>query len=94
MPPQLGFVVNATEVQGSRRNLNLVYPQLNENAFLIPTLRPIRRRDKYAQQTRRGGEEAALGVSHGPFGLIEGRQADGGTCGADRSGAGTASRTV
>jgi LuxR family maltose regulon positive regulatory protein len=31
----------------------IVYTQVNENTFLIQTLRPIRRRDKYAQQTRR-----------------------------------------
>lgn len=54
MPPRHGCTLNDTEVQSSRRNLNLVYTQVNENTFLIQTLRPIRRRDKYAQQTRRG----------------------------------------
>ena len=52
MPSQLGCALNATEVQSSRRNLNLVYTQVNENAFLIQTLRPIRRRDKYARLER------------------------------------------
>jgi hypothetical protein len=33
---------NATEVQSSRTNLNLVYTQVNENTFLIATLRPHR----------------------------------------------------
>jgi hypothetical protein len=51
MPPRPGCVRNATEVHGSRRNLNLVYKQVNENTFLSQTLRPIHRRDKYAQQT-------------------------------------------
>ena len=51
IPPRLGRALNATEVQGSRKNLNLVYKQVNENTFLSQTLRPIRRRDKYAQQT-------------------------------------------
>jgi hypothetical protein len=46
MPPRLGCVRNATQVQGSRRNLNLVYKQVNENTFLSQTLRPIRRRNK------------------------------------------------
>ena len=40
MPPRLGCVLHATEVQSSRGNLNLVHPQVNENTFLIPTLRP------------------------------------------------------
>lgn len=43
-PPRLGCVRNATQVQGGRRNLNLVYKQVNENTFLSQTLRPIRRR--------------------------------------------------
>jgi hypothetical protein len=49
MPPRLGCVRNAAKVQGSRRNLNLVYKQVNENTFLSQTLRPIRRRDKHAR---------------------------------------------
>jgi hypothetical protein len=44
MPPRLGCALNATEVHSSRRNLNLVYTQVNENTFLIETLRPIRKR--------------------------------------------------
>jgi hypothetical protein len=47
------------EIQSSRTNLNLVYTQVNENTFLIATLRPIGRRDKYAQQTRRGNARVA-----------------------------------
>jgi hypothetical protein len=50
MPPRLGCALNTTEVQSGRRNLNLVYTQINEHTFLIQTLRPISRRDKYAQQ--------------------------------------------
>jgi hypothetical protein len=62
MPPRLGCALNATEVQSSRRNLNLVYTQVHENTFLIQTLRPIRRRDKYAQQTRRRDARVAPSV--------------------------------
>ena len=47
------------EIQSSRTNLNLVYTQVNENTFLIATLRPIGRRDKYAQQTRWGNARVA-----------------------------------
>ena len=68
MPPRLGCALNATEIQSSRRNLNLVYTQVNENTFLIQTLRPIRRRDKCAQQTRRRDARVA---SLGPGSLFE-----------------------
>jgi hypothetical protein len=54
MSPWLGCALNATEVYGSRRKLNLTYPQVDENTFLIRTLRFIRKRDKCAHQTRRG----------------------------------------
>lgn len=52
MPPRLGCALNATEVLSSRRNLNLVYTQVNENTFLLQTLRPIRSRDKYDEAAR------------------------------------------
>jgi hypothetical protein len=42
------------EIQSSRTNLNLVYTQVNENTFLIATLRPIGRRDKYAPADEAG----------------------------------------
>jgi hypothetical protein len=48
IPPRLACALNATEVHSSRRNLNLVYRQVNEHTFLVQTLRPIRRRGKYA----------------------------------------------
>jgi hypothetical protein len=48
MPPRLGCALNTIEVQGGRRNLNLVYTQINEHTFVIQTLRPISRRDKHA----------------------------------------------
>jgi hypothetical protein len=60
MPPRLRWALNATpEIQSSRANLNLVYMQVNENTFLTPTLRPIGKRDKYAQQARRGNARVA-----------------------------------
>jgi hypothetical protein len=40
MPPRLGCVRNATQVQGSRRNLNLVYKQVNENNLPKPNATP------------------------------------------------------
>ena len=61
MPPRLGCALGATEVKSSRRNLNLVYPQVNEYTFLIQTLRPIHRKDKCAQQTRRARQYSAYG---------------------------------
>src|SRR5580658_2604923 len=36
----VGNALNATEVRGSRRNLNLVFTQINLNIFLIQALRP------------------------------------------------------
>src|SRR5579863_2776722 len=48
-PPGLcRALLGAAEVQSSREELNLVYPQINEHPFLTGTLRSVRRKDKRA----------------------------------------------